>query len=272
MSTTSKNTLDDVLNPEELESLGKPEETSTVPDAEITEWQDTTAVTAPASSIAASMDRFRAGNLTPSQASALEGFHSEFVDSGEQVVFVADEIREILEDQAYARLDEDERAYAVNVQPAEEALDVIREYDQAYAGDVEEDFWQDIESNRFVVPVNYNMQGVIPEAPMAVMGSSNLIMSEVDSELAMDEMLEDEERYGREDLFINTYSTSQISESDYHVEIAPPSDFDQMEYSVENGSLEINIDGNTHRVKNLGRGITVIGEEERNGRYTVKLG
>ena len=271
MSTSTKHSLGDVLEPEKLEELGKPEATTQVPDAELTEWDDMSAVTAPVSSIAASMDRFRAGNLNPAHANALQGFHGEFTDSGEQVVYVGDELKDLIGDQAYAWLGHRDDTFAVRVESAEEALDVIRKYDEQYTGDVEGEFWNAIESNQFAIPVNYDTTGVVPQEGMVVMGTEDLIMSDMDNQAAMDQILEPGEHYTDGEVNVYTERTPENPEFDYQVDFAFPREHGEVDYRVENGSLIIDSGNTAKAVNNLGD-VDIIASEERNGRYTVKLG
>lgn len=270
VSTGTRYSLDDVLTTEEIQKLGTPDKTEQRPDAEVNEWGRDVAVATAGTSVAASMDRFKAGNLTPAQARTLEGFYSEFVDNGQRVVFVDDELHELLGDQAFARIDEFDQAYAVSVQSPEEAEDVIEWYDENYAGDVVDTFWQEVEANHAVMPVVYNQEGVIDEAGIALMSGDGILRSE-DSQ-SPDQWLEEdvEGSVDTEGLEMERYLAPDQAEASFYLDVQLPPQYEDAGYRVENNSLVVEVD-DQQILESFMRQPEILGEEENNGIYSFKI-
>lgn len=270
MSTNTTYSLEDVLDPKELQKLGSPDEIREEPDAQVVEWDEALAVTTPGNSIASSMDRFKAGNLTPAQFRTLEGFYSEFTDNGERVVFVEHDVKELLGDQAMVMTQEFDEAYAVAVRTPEDAMDVIREYDQHYAGNVEQQFREEIDARHAVMPVIYNGDGVITETGVSLMGGNGVLTS--DDSPSVNELLEkDVSEMEAEGLNMDTYPAPERAEADQYIDIRLPPGYDEATHHATNNSLIMEVDGEK-QMKALTPGQEVIGYEENNGVYTIQIG
>lgn len=270
MSTRTSYSLDDILTTEELQKLGTPDTTKQRPDAEVTEWENNSAVTTAGSSVAASMDRFRAGNVTPAQARTLEGFYSEFSDDGQRVVFVDDELHELLGDQAFARMEEFDQAYAVKVQSPEEAEDIITWYDENYAGDVEDTFWQEVKANHAVMPVVYDQEGVVDEIGISLMSGEGILRS--DDSPAAEQLLEEdvEGSVDTESLQMQRYPAPEDVEASFYLDVQLPPQYDDAKYSIENNSIVVEVD-DQKEIQSFIRPPEILGEEENNGVYTFEI-
>lgn len=270
MSTRTEYSITDVLSSQELQKLGSPDIVRQEPDAEVIEWDEDSAVTTPGSSIAASMDRFKAGNMTPAQRNTLERFYSEFTESGERVVFVDEELRELLGDKAVARLMDFEEGYAVTVRSPEEAQEVIERYDQQYAGDVEQHFWDQVESNHAVMPALYDASGVIDETGISLMSGEGILKS--DDGKNVDQLME-EDLEGEIDpngINIARYEAPEAAEAEYFVDAMLPAGYEEVDHEVRRDSLVIEADGQKE-MKSVPEINEVLGYEENNGIYTVEI-
>ena len=103
------------------------------------------------------------------------------------------------------------------------------------------------------------------------MGTEDLIMSDMDNQAAMDQILEPGEHYRDSEIHVYTENTPENPEFDYQVDFAFPREHGELDYRVENGSLIIDSGNTSKAVNNLGD-VDIIASEERNERYTVKLG
>lgn len=270
MSTKTEYSITDVLSPQELQKLGSPDIVRQEPDAEVIEWEEDSAVTTPGSSIAASMDRFRAGNMTPAQRNTLEGFYSEFTEAGERVVFVDEELRELLGDKAVARLMDFDEGYAVAVRSPEEAQEVIKRYEQQYAGDVEEHFWDQIEANHAVIPALYDASGVIDQTGISMMSGEGILKSDdgKDADQLMEEDLEGQ--MDPNDINITRYEAPESAEAEYFVDVMLPAGYEEVNHEVRRDSLIIKAD-EQREMKSIPEINEVLDYEENNGIYTVEI-
>ena len=262
--------IDEILTTDEQENLGKPERVTRIPEAEVVEWEDGTAVATPGYSIAASMDRFLAGNLGDLQQKALEGFHGEFADGRNKVVYADEDVRDILGDQAVARIQGIGKTFPVDVRPPEDALEVVRRYDQDYTGDVEREFWDRINANNAVVPVIYDMGGVMPKTGIALMESEGMIAREdsISSEELLDNDLESQEI--DDGLQIERYEAPEESDAEYFVEVLLPPGSDNLDYDTFTNGLAVSADGQTE-MHNLPGNYDIIDHSENNGLYRFEL-
>lgn len=268
MSEQFDYSIEDILSTEELETLGRPEEVHHMPDAQVVEWEEDKAVTAPGFSIASSMDRFKAGSLNFHHRQALEGFYSEFVENGERVIFADEELRDIVGERAVARVEGFEDAYAVQVRPPEDALEVVRRYDSEYTGDVEEEFWTRIDANNAVIPVTYDLDGVVDETGISLMAGEGVMASEDIHSLDSEEDVE--AKRIDEDLRINRYEAPEDSDASYHVEVLLPPGFDDISHEIINKGIVIDVDGE-RELESLPRDMNILDYGENNGIYTVEL-
>ena len=94
--------LEDVLDPEDLQTLESSERIKEQPDTQPVHWDDMLAVTTPGSSIASSMDRFKPGFMTGPYRRIVQGLGSEFAENNERVVFVDEDLKDLLGDRAMA--------------------------------------------------------------------------------------------------------------------------------------------------------------------------
>lgn len=284
MSTRAEHSIDDVLTTEELEKLGKPDALEEIPDAQVARFGDTYAVTTPGSSIASSMDRFKAGNLTPAQASALNGFYGEFNENGERVVFVEDEIRELLGEEAVVKMGGFPNAYAVRLADPEEAAEAVERYDDQYAGNTSEYFWNEVENNRAVMPVIKDQQGVRESTPVSLMSGDGILRSEngvtagefVENILQRnqgelsEEDLEDTEAANPNNLSTQRYPAPDNSEAEYILDIMMPAGYDEPEFKSGPQTLVVDVDGQKEMI-NFPSNPKVLGYEENNGVYTLEI-
>lgn len=283
MSTRAEYSLTDVLTPEELQTVEDPDDIREFPDAEVVEWDETSAVTTPGFSLASSMDRFQ-GSMTPDQRKLLEGFYGEFRENDEAIVFLDEDLRELLGDKAHARFPEDERAYPVALRSAAEAVDVIEEYDSMYAGDIADQFWRSIESNQAVVPALYDEEGVIDETAVSLIYADGVLGSDVNPtpEQMLRKGLEDpeedletemksvSENLESEGLYTETYPATDDEEAERYVSVVLPSDYDSVGWDRSGTSLVIEADGKS-RLETLKESEEVLDAEENNGMYTLRI-
>jgi hypothetical protein len=270
VSTRTEYSITDVLSPQELQKLGSPDLVRERPDAEVVEWDGVSAVTAPATSIASSMDRFMAGRTTAAQENTLEGFYSEFTENDEKVVFVDKELRKLLGDQAVARIDNFEDSYAVAVRSPEEVQDVVERYDQNYAGNVEEFFWDQIQANHAVMPVLYTSAGVVPETAVSLMEGDGILQGEDGS--TADELLsqELEGQMDPDSLNITRYEAPEASEAEYFVDVMLPQGYDEADHEIRRNSLIVEAD-EQKAMESMPEVNEVLDYEENNGVYTVEI-
>lgn len=284
MSTRAEHSIDDVLTTEELEKLGKPDVVKDIPDAQVAQFEDTYAVTTPGSSIASSMDRFKAGNITPAQQSALEGFYGEFTENRERVVFVDDEIRELLGDEAVVKFGGVPEAYAVRVADPSEAADVVEKYDEQYAGNPSEYFWNEVESNRAVIPVIKDRAGVKDHAPISLMSGDGILRGEngqtagefledilhrKPGELS-EEDLEDTTPADPTELATQRYEAADDSEAEYVLDVMVPAGYDNAEFDTGPQSLIVE-SGDQRELISFPENPEIVDYEENNRIYTVRI-
>lgn len=272
MSTRANYTIEDVVDHQTLQILGIPEERQEKPDAEVVRWDDFLAVTTSGSSIAASMDRFKAGEMTEPQFSTLEGFYNEFTENGEQVVFVDDSLKELLGDQAMAVTSEFDEAYAVSVKSPQDALEVIEQYERNYAGDVERDFWEEIDSRHAMVPVMYDNEGLLNSTGISLMGGEGIIQA--DDGITADDLLEEETMQGSAliETEVKRYDAMDAENADRYVDVLLPPDYEEVDHWLDESNLVIDIDGEAEVMETLSPGETVLGYGERNGIYSLEIG
>jgi hypothetical protein len=276
VSTKSQHNLTDVLNPDELENLDSPEIVDEVPNARISEWEDMTAVVSPGKSIAGYMDRFRAGSITPMQRKTLNGLHSDIVGDRSQAIFMSEELKDRVGDKAYVRLGNDDQTFAVDIRTPEEVYDTLEKYQEQYAGDVIQMFEEDIESNNIVLPVNYEEgEGVLREAPTAVVTGPEVMANEVEPMQMVDAMLEPEEVENlSENRDLNVYSREAggDTEAEYEVEVMA-SGYEVNDYHMHKGNLIMETPEGVARAgfidKDLAGEAEITGEN--NGVYTVEV-
>ena len=271
VSKEVKYSLEEVLNPEDLQNLESPQRIEQQPDAQVVHWEDMLAVTTPGNSIASSLDRFDAGDMTMPQFRTLRGFYGEFTENNEHVVFVNEELKELLGDQAMAITQGVEEAYPVAVRSPEDALDVVTNYDQNYAGNVEQEFWEEINSRHAVAPVLYNEEGMISDTGMALMGSEEMISG--DETMTAEQILQEDvslREMGGADL--QTHEAPESAEAERYVDIMLPPNYNEVDHYEEGSSLVIQIDGQNQLVKGLIPSHEVVDYTENNGVYTIELG
>lgn len=270
VSTRTEYSLDDVLTPEELQKLGNPDLVREEPDAQVAEWESVSAVTTHGASIASSMDRFSAGNLTPAQADTLEGLHREFTENGERVVFVSEKLRQLLGDKAVARLEDFDEGYAVAVRSPEEVEEVIERYSQQYTGNVEQHFRDRIESNHAVMPALYDASGVIDETGVALMEGEGILKS--DDGKNLDQLMQQdlEGEMDPNEININRYEAPEPADAEYFVDVMLPAGYEEVDHDVKRDSLVIEADGEK-AMKSLPEINEVLDYEENNGIYTVEI-
>jgi len=217
------------------------------------------------------MDRFKAGNMTRAQFQTLEGFYSEFTENRERVVFVEEDIKELLGDQAMATTQEFEDAYAVAVRTPEQAMEVIREYDQNYAGNVEEEFMEGINSRHAVMPVLYDESGVLTETGVSLMGGDGVLTS--DDSPPIDQLMdkEIEGAVGPDRLEMNTYPAQDSSEADCYIDVMLPPDYEHATHHTTNNSVIMEVDGEK-QLEDIRPEQEVKGYKENNGVYTIEIG
>ena len=267
MSTEVKYSLEDVLAPHELNKLGNPEKIEQIPSAQAIHWEDNSAVTAPGIAIAASMDRLKAGNLTPSHKRTLKGFQGEFGRNGERVAYTADEIRDILGDQVIARTQLFGKSVPLKLRSPEEAIETIRKYDRNYAGSVEDDFWTAIDARNVVYPVSYGENGVIPEAGITLSSHSGLVPDE--EELSY--LLEDVEKKEDNGLLKKWYLATDEEKAEYMVEIEIPPGADNITHELNGHTLTVSGEDSIY-MHNFKQADEVIDYGRNNGVYWLELG
>ncbi|WEL23341.1 hypothetical protein [Candidatus Nanohalovita haloferacivicina] len=284
MSTSAEHSIEDVLTTEELEKLGKPDVLEEIPDAQVARFGDTSAVTTPGSSIASSMDRFKAGNMTPAQRRTVEGLYSDFADGGERVIFASDEVRDLLGEEAVVKMAGFPQAYAVRVADPQEVADKVDEYDDQYAGNPSEYFWDEIDNNRAVMPAIYDGNGVKDSAPVTLMSGDGVLRSEdgmtagqfvqnilhaKQGELSEDD-LEDTEVADPTEIATQRYRAPDSSEAEYELDVMMPSGYEEANFDVGPQSLVIEVDGEKEIV-NFPDHPEVLDYEENNGVYTFRI-
>ena len=269
VSEQPESVIGKILTVDELENLGAPEQVREIPEAQVVEWEDGTAVATPSFSIAGSMDRFLAGNLSDLQENTLEGFHSEFSEGGNKVVYADEDIRSVVGDQAVARV-YGIGEFSVDVRPPEDALEVIRDYDKQYAGYVDVDFWDRIDSRNAVVPVVYNQGGVVPQTHVALMESEGMVPTEdtLSSEEILDREIESS-NIGQE-LQTERYEAPDDSEAEYVVDVILPQGYDEVGYATVPTGLMVEVDGEQH-LENLPGDFEVDSYRENNGVCSFEL-
>lgn len=272
MSTSSEYRFEDVVNSQTLQNLGTPESRENQPDAEIVRWDDFLAVTTPGSSIAASMDRFKAGNMTAPQRKTLQGFYNEFTDNNERVVFVDKSLKQLLGDQAMAVTSESDETYAVSVRSPQDALEVIEEYERNYAGDVEEEFWDEIDSRHALVPVMYDENGMITDTGLSLMDGEGIMSG--DNGINADDLLENEEirDSALNDSELKKYPALDSEEAEKYVEVLLPPDYDEVDHWTHGQSLVIEVDGEAEHMETLTPASEVRDYGEKNGIYSIEIG
>ncbi|QKQ98393.1 hypothetical protein GKQ38_02600 [Candidatus Nanohaloarchaea archaeon] len=272
MSTKSKYSLDDVLTPQELQTLQTPDNIDERPDAEVVEWGDTSAVTTPGFSIASSIERFQGGNLSPAQESALRGFSNEFSEHGENVLFMDDELREVLGDEVVARVQGFEEAYVAKVLSPDQAMDIVERYDDQYLGDVVQRFGEEIDSNHAVLPAIYNDTGLIEERPVALMEGEGLMAGE--DSIPVEKMLDEEEddvgKVDPQSISMKRYPAPEDVEASFYLDVQLPAHYDEASYQVENNSIVIEADGQKE-LQSFATPPEIIEEDENNGVYSFEI-
>lgn len=262
--------VEELLTPSEREELGEPQDFHEMPEAEVVEWEDGTVVATPGYSIASSMDRFMAGNLSDLGQETFDGFHSEFSDNGEYVMFLKEDLQDKVGDKAVVKVPGINKTLPVDVRSPEEALEVVRNYDHKYIGDVEDEFWEKIRMRNAVVPVMYNDSGVIPETQMALMESDGIITS--NEGLSSEDLLEESELDSDEetDIQIERYEAPEEADGEYFVEVLPPQGSDTLEYETTKQTFAVSIDGQA-ALQDMPGEFEVIDESENNGLYRFEL-
>ena len=271
--------LEDVLDHEELQKFETPQKIEQQPDAQVVHWDDMLAVTTPGSSIASSMDRFKAGDMNLSHFRTVQGFASEFTENNEQLVFVNADLKELLGDQAMAVTQETDQTYAVAVRTPEEALDTVRKYDRNYAGDVEGDFWDEITSRHAVMPVLYNSDDeLVSDTGVALMGGRGVMTG--DDSITAEQLLEEDEvpREARAESMdtteaeLDSYPAPDSVEAERYVDVMLPPGYKQIGHQENDTTLVIEIDGEKQMLETISQDQSVLDYHERNGVYSIELG
>jgi len=274
VSTNSRYNIEDVVSQENLQALGEPDQRQIHPEAEIIESGDFTAVTTAGSSIAASIPRLSLGEMDRSRYKLLEGFHGEFADHSENIVFVDESLKNILGDQAIATTENIDNTYAVSVRGPEDALEVVEKYQDQYGGSIEQDFINDIESRRAAIPVLYDKGVLAPEMGITIIDAEEEVI-QGDIGLTGDELLEEEESLSANNLSesdVLKYPAPEESRAERCIEILLPQGYDEVDYWHDRRNLVVNVDGNPEFEESLNVGDSVLGYEENNGFYRLEIG
>lgn len=267
MATESDYNIDDILTTEELESLGSPEDSWDMPDAQVFEWDDEVAVATPGFSIASSMDRF-AGPMNRPHFQALEGFNSQFTDNSRRAVIAGEDLRTLVGEKAVARIQGFDESYAVDVRSPDEVLEIIQDYDENYSGQVEEEFWSKLENNNAVLPVIYSTEGVIPQTGIALMEGEGVMTSSDETPTGL--MNEVDHSTVDHNVQVDRYEAPEAAEAEYFVDVMLPPEYDDVNHALVEQGLVIDVDGEK-TIENFSGERDIHSYSENNGVYTVEL-
>lgn len=273
--STEQHSLSNVIEPDTLQTLGNPDTTWREPDAEIAEWEDMKAVTAPGYSAASSIDRLK-GRINPLQLRMLEGFDRQVTGSSNRVVFVGDRLKNILGDKALAKPGNlEETTFSVEVRLVEELADRVAEYREMSAKDPVETVYEKAESNDIITSyiADPDSAYLLEQTPMALftLKDRQQVLSGDDNLALVNKILDEEEKPEQhQEALIEVY---EAEENKYNVTAQLPPTQDDIQVKITDGAIEFTVNNETydkdHALINSDDQIKEI--EQNNGIYNLKI-